>query len=91
MNMTVSIRARAHARADTVDVRKGFVVPRSITPSTPALARRGALRARWSADPVSGRLECRWMSDDDVPDSCRAVHGTTARELRGISVVGLAA
>ncbi|GEN01686.1 hypothetical protein [Methylobacterium radiotolerans] len=30
---------------------------------------RAPLRARWSIDPASGRLACRWVSDDEVPDS----------------------
>ncbi|MGY2052703.1 hypothetical protein [Methylobacterium sp. JK268] len=80
MNMIVSIRARAHARAVVMDLRNGVVAQRSIAPSTLAPARRGALRARWSTDPVSGRLECRWTSDEDVPDSCCAAHAMTSIE-----------
>ena len=91
MNMIVSIRALARARAVAADLRNGFVAPRSITPSTLAPARRGNLRARWSIDPVSGHLECRWTSDDDVPDSCRTAHGETAGKLRGTFVERLAA
>lgn len=89
MNMIVSIRALA--RAVAVDLRYGFVAPRSMAPSTLAPAQRGALRARWFTDPVSGRLECRWTSDDDVSDSCRTAHGAMAGKLRGTFVERLAA
>lgn len=91
MNMIVSIRARAHARAVAVDMRNGVVVPRSIGPSTPIPPQRSALRARWSTDPVSGRLECRWTSEDDVPDSWRAAHNTLAGERPVTDVERLAA
>lgn len=91
MNMFVSIRARADARAVAFDVRNGFVASRSIAPSTPVPVRRGALRARWFTDPVTGRLECRWTSDDDVPDGCRATHGMTPCQLLALSVGRLAA
>lgn len=82
MNMIVSIRARAHARAIAVDVRNGVVAPLSIVSPPPMAApvRRSALRAQWSLNRVSGRLECRWTSDDDVPDSWRAAHARTAIE-----------
>lgn len=82
MNMIVSIPARAHARAVTLDVRNGFVAPRSIESPLPMTApiRRSALRAHWSLNPVSGRLECRWTFDDDVPDSCGTAHAMTSIE-----------
>lgn len=82
MNMIVSIRARAHARAITLDARNGFVAPRPIGSPRPMTApiRRSALRAHWSLNSVSGRLECRWTSDDDVPDSCCATRAVTSVE-----------
>ncbi|WCS28639.1 hypothetical protein LOK46_30050 (plasmid) [Methylobacterium sp. NMS14P] len=30
---------------------------------------RAPLRAVWSIDPAGGRLACRWVPDDEVPDS----------------------
>lgn len=91
MNMIVSIRARAHPRAFAVDVPNGFVASHSHAPSTPIPPQRSALRARWSTDPVSGRLECRWTSDDDVPDSWRAAHSTLAGKRHMTDVERLAA
>lgn len=71
MNMIVSTPARA--RSIPFEVRDNLVASRSINPSsgTAAPIRRSALRAHWSIDPVSGRLSCRWTSDDEVSGSPR--------------------
>lgn len=71
MTMIVSIRARARARALSADAQHGIAALLSFTaatlPATPV--RRPVLRAHWSLDPVSGRLECRWASEDEEPGS----------------------
>lgn len=52
-------RTHSHDRTQSVTVRG----------SSAGQGRQSPLRARWLIDPVSGRLLCEWVSDDEVPDS----------------------
>ncbi|APT34572.1 hypothetical protein MCBMB27_05281 [Methylobacterium phyllosphaerae] len=69
MNTIVSIRARARARALPVNAKHGIAALVSVTSATPPATpvRSPTLRASWSLDPMSGRLECRWAADDEEP------------------------
>ena len=59
--------------------RVGAMTKRRPTPVAPprppvsgtatAQAPRKSLRARWSIDPASGRLQCRWTAEDEGADS----------------------
>jgi len=90
MNMIVSVGAftriapfagRLRARAQSVPVPD----------STSHLPRRTLVRARWSLDPVSGRLQCAWVSEDEVPDSRRCRHHRPMSQSFGDRAVALLA
>lgn len=56
---------------------KGAVSVRLSAPSVPAP--KAALRATWSLDPQTGRLACRWSTDDGgSPDICPVAQSRAA-------------
>ena len=70
MNMFVSNRARARTAASAVrNVIGPIRPPVAVSPSASVGTGHRPIRATWTIDAASGRLQCRWVDGDEATES----------------------